>query len=163
MSPVLAVLETSFWTTAYRADVAANCFDFFDLIVPRAVEEELLRPQVGFPTREYAYATLFRQLRGRMTDPPVDAPPPLTRFGAGEAEAITLAAHLGARLLINDYVPAQYARRARLAVRTVPSFVVMLRLRGVISDRAARRKREIIEPITAREFIADARRVLDTL
>jgi hypothetical protein len=48
-------------------------------------------------------------------------------------------------------------------VTTVPSFVVALRLHGIISDRAARRKLEIIEPITAREFIADARRVLDTL
>jgi predicted nucleic acid-binding protein len=161
VAPPRAVLETSFWTAAYFAEVAANCFDFFELIVPAAVEDEIRRPQTGSATREYPYATLFRQLRHRMIDPPPDAPRPLRLFGPGEAEAIALAESLEARLLINEYRGSQYARRAQIATVNVPEFIVTLFVRGIISDRAARRKLEIIEPITSREFISDARLVLD--
>ena len=41
----LAVLDTSFWTAAYRAEVAANCLDYFTLIVPAAVGREILAPR----------------------------------------------------------------------------------------------------------------------
>ncbi|MGH2351748.1 MAG: hypothetical protein ACRDJN_09060 [Chloroflexota bacterium] len=40
-------------TVAYRAEVIANCFDLFEMIVPRAVEAELRRRQPEAPTREY--------------------------------------------------------------------------------------------------------------
>ena len=163
MAPLRAVLETSFWTAAYFAEVAANRFDFFELIIPSAVEAEIRRPQAGSATREYPYATLFRQLRQRMIDPPAAAPPPLRLFGPGEAEAIALAESLGARLLINEYRGTQYARRAQIATVNVPEFIVTLCVRGIIGDHAARRKLDLIEPITSREFITDARRVLDSL
>jgi predicted nucleic acid-binding protein len=143
--------------------VVANCFDLFQIVVPRAVEQEILAPQIGAPSREYPYATLFRQLRLRMIDPPRDAPPPLTRFGAGEAAAITLAQALGASLLINERRAAAYADNLGIAVVTVPAVVVTLRLRNVISDRAARRKLELIEGNTAKELVDEARRVLDRL
>ena len=38
---VLAVLDTSFWVLAYRAEIAANCLDLFEIVVPKAVEEEI--------------------------------------------------------------------------------------------------------------------------
>lgn len=94
----LSVLETSFWTSACRAEVAANCLDLFRIVAPHAVETEIRGVQAGTPNREYPYTTLFRHLRGQMLDPPADAPDPLDRFGAGEAEAITVARHLGAVL-----------------------------------------------------------------
>ena len=74
-SRIHAVLDTSFWVAAYRAEVAANCLDLFEIIVPRAVEAELLAVQASAPGREYPYATLFRHLRQQMSDPPVEAPP----------------------------------------------------------------------------------------
>ena len=37
-----AVLDTSFWVLAYRAEIAANCLDLFDIIVPKAVAVEIM-------------------------------------------------------------------------------------------------------------------------
>jgi hypothetical protein len=115
------------------------------------------------PQREYPYATLFRHLRDKMLDPPDDAPPPLSRFGAGEAAAITLAQHLGAPLLINEIRATSYAAGLGIMVFTVPAVIVWLRRRGVISDRAARRKLELIMQNTARDLIDDAIVNLDRL
>ena len=163
MARIPAVLETSFWIDAYRAEVVANCFDLFDVVVPRAVEAEILAVQSGTPRREYPYATLFRHLRGQMTVPPHDAPGPLSVFGAGEAEAIPLALHLGAALLVNERGAAAYAANLGLPVITVPAVVVALRDQEIISDRAARTKLDLIRPITASVMIADAIRALDAL
>jgi hypothetical protein len=158
-----SVLETSFWTAAYRAEVVANCLDLFEIVVPRAVEAEIRARDPAIPSREYPYATLFRHLRGQMADPPVDAPPPLTVFGPGEAEAISLAGHLHAPLLVNERPAAQFAERQGITVVSVPSVIITLRALGVISRRAARRKLDLIEPITAREIVREARLTLDAL
>jgi len=159
----MAVLETSFWTAAYRAEIVANCLDVFEIVVPRAVEAEIRGRQVGATRREYPYATLFRHLRAQMADPPAERLPPLQRFGAGEAEAVVVARHLDAVLLINERRAAEYAARQGIVVVTVPSVIAALRGEDVISDRAARRKLDLIAPITARQLVADARRILDAL
>jgi predicted nucleic acid-binding protein len=159
----LADLDTSFWTNAHRADVAANSFDLFRILVPRAVEAEIRASQADDPAREYPYATLFRRLRDQMIDPPADAPAPIDRFGAGEAAAIPLAQSLGAHPLINERPAAEYAASLGIAVVTMPAVVVALRMRGVVGDRAARRKLELIASNTAPELIADATALLDRL
>lgn len=156
MPPPRAVLETSFWVAACRAEVAANLLDLFGLVVPAAVEAELLATDPDYPTREYAYATLFRQLRGRMEDQPEDAPPPLPQFHSGEAAAISLAQYLTLPLLVNERKAAAYARNHGLMVFTVPMTIVDLRAREVVSDRAARRKLELIASMTSPAFIAEA-------
>ena len=160
---VPAVLETSFWVAACEAEVAANCLDLFEIVVPHAVEVEIGTGQVGFPDREYPYATLFRHLRGQMRNPPEPAPEPIGLFGAGEAEAIALAQHLDANLLINDRRPAAYAAARNLAVVTVPAVILRLRSANIISERAARRKLALIEHITSPVFMEQARKVLDSL
>lgn len=87
-----AVLDTSAWTAASRAEVSANLLDLFRLVAPRAVADEILARDPAFPGREYPYATLFRQLVPRMTMMQADrAPPPLAVFGPGEAAALALA------------------------------------------------------------------------
>lgn len=158
-----AALDTSFWVAGYRAEVVANGFDFFDLIVPSAIESEILARQWDQPQREYPYATLFRQLRQRMVDPPMDAPSAIALFGPGEAAAIALARALPAILLINEQRGAVHARNMGIPVVTVPSFIVALRGLDVVSDRAARRKLDLIEPITTPGFIEEARQMLDLL
>lgn len=164
---VRAVLETSFWTIAHRAEVAANCFDFFDMIVPGAVEEEILRRPADYPRREYPYATLFRHLRSRMVDPPEPEPRPLSVFGRGEAAAIALAQAMPddqrAVLLINERRGEAYARRAGLVVANVPDFILMLHRLAVISDRAARRKLDLIASHTAPALIDHAHAILDEI
>jgi predicted nucleic acid-binding protein len=159
---VLAVLDTSFWVLAYRAEIAANCLDLFDIVVPKAVEEEILAGQLGVAAREYPYTTLFRHLRPALRSPPVDVTP-LSIFAPGEAEAIVLAVELKAVLLINEGPGLQYARNLGLDVASVPSVIVLLRSQGVISDRAARRKLGLITPNTAPATIDEASRALDVL
>ena len=157
-----AVLDTSFWVLAYRAEIAANCLDLFDIIVPKAVAQEIMAGEAGVVAREYPYATLFRHIQHelRMSDVEVA---PLGIFGPGEAEAIALAAQLGAVLLINERPGAQYARNMGLDVATVPAVIVLLRSQGVISDRAARRKLGLIASNTAPSIVEDAFRALDAL
>jgi hypothetical protein len=53
------VLDTSFWVLAYRAEIAANCLDIFDIVVPDALADEILSRDSRAPTREYPYTTLF--------------------------------------------------------------------------------------------------------
>jgi predicted nucleic acid-binding protein len=159
---VPAVLDTSFWVLAYRAEIAANCLDLFDIVVPTAVAEEILAKQPGVTSREYPYATLFRHLQHQMRTP--DGPVrPIDRFGPGEAEALALALELKVVLLINERPGLQYARNLGLDVATVPSVVVLLRSQGVISDRAARRKLALIVPNTAPSIVDEANRALDLL
>lgn len=158
---VTGVLETSFWTAACRAEVAANCLDLFQIVVPRAVEREIRHSPD--PTREFPYATLFRHLRDRMQDPPADAPPPLSLFGPGEAEAITLAIHLKARLLMNEHRATRFASAQGVRVVSVPAVIVRLCDQETISRRAANRKLDLIEPITNATLIEDARELLDLL
>jgi len=157
---VLAVLDTSFWVLAYRAEIAANCLDLFDIVVPKAVEEEILGGQQSAGAREYPYTTLFRQLRQTLRSPTVDITP-LSIFGRGEAEAIALAVELKAVLLMDERPGLRYARNLGMDVASVPSVIVLLRSQRVISDRAARRKLELIAPNTAPAIIEEALRALD--
>jgi len=159
----LAVLDTSFWVAAYRAEVAANCLDLFRIIVPQAVESEIRAVQASAPRREYPYATLFRHLRAKMMDPPVGGPEALPVYGAGEAEAIALARHLRAVILVDERRAAEYALNLGVDVVTVPALIVSLRALEVISDRAARKKLALIAPITAPGIIDEALVALDTM
>jgi len=159
---VLAVLDTSFWVLAYRAEIAANCLDLFDIVVPNAVADEILAREAGTPTREYPYATLFRHLQHELRSSDIEVEP-IPRFGQGEAEAIALAARLGAVLLINERPGAQYAQNLGLDVATVPSVIVLLRAQGIISDNAARQKLKLIAANTAPQIVEQATRALDAL
>ena len=159
---VLAVQDTSFWVLAYRAEIAANCLDLFDIVVPSGVAEEILAREARSPTRECPYATLFRHLQHELRTSDLDVEP-VRRFGKGEAEAIALADTLGAVLLINERPGAHYAQNLGLAVATVPSVIVLLRAQGVISDNAARQKLKLIAANTAPQIIDQATRALDAL
>jgi predicted nucleic acid-binding protein len=163
MPRIPAVLETSFWIAAYRAEVAANCLDLYAIVVPPAVEAEIVSVQPSAPRREFPYSTLFRHLRPQLLDPPQLVPAPLPVFGPGEAQPIPLARELGASLLINERRAATYAANLGIQVISVPAVVLDLHADGVISKRAARTKLALIEPITSPALIAAARRALDTL
>jgi hypothetical protein len=160
---VQAVLDTSFWVMAYRAEIAANCLDLFDMVVPGAVELEIQANDPLVPRGEFPYATLFRHLRDKMTDPPFPEPAPLGDLGPGEAAAISLAQHLGAALLINERRALKLARNLGLAAVAVPETIVGLHHRGVISGPAARRKLTLIEHNTAPEVLRPAFEALAAL
>ena len=158
----VAVLETSFWIAAHRAEVAVNTLDVFTIVVPRAVEAELVSRQANHPAREYPYSTLFRHLRDKLLDPPLPGPPPLRVLGPGEADAIAVGQYLEARLLINERKGLVVARGMDVATLTVPELIAALMLRDVISRRAALRKLDLIIPITSRDLLEDVRRVIET-
>jgi predicted nucleic acid-binding protein len=131
--------------------------------VPARVETEIRSVQSSAPQREYPYATLFRHLRTHMSDPPSAKVAPLARFAPGEAEAIPLALHLDAALLINERRATAYALELNVHVVTVPAVIVVLLDQGLISTRAALRKLQLIESITAPSLIESARAVIREL
>lgn len=149
--------------SAWRADVAANCLDLFDMIPPKAVEEEIQENDPLFPAGEFPYATLFRHLRDKMIDPPDPGPEPLHLLGHGERAAIPLALHLKVPLLVNEAKAKKYATNAGLTVITVPATIVVLYRHGVISNNAAWRKLELLKGNTAAEIIGDAAAALSAL
>lgn len=157
------MLDTSAWVAAYRAEVAANLLDLFQLVVPPAVADEIAARDPAFPTREYPYATLFWQLADQMTVvPTAEAPESLPLFGAGEAAALALARQRSSLiLLVNEWRAAEHAANLGLRVVTIPTVVVRLHLAGVISRRAAHRKLDLIGPITSAGYLDEARRLVD--
>lgn len=157
------MLETSYWVAAHRAEVAANSLDLFAITVPRPVEAEILAAQPLASRREDPYATLFRHLRDKMLDPPAAEPAPVDRFAAASPAPIALAGQLSAVLLINEQPAASYARNLGIQVVTVPAVIVALRAADIISDRAARRKLDLVAAITAPSIVTEARRLLDRL
>ena len=78
----------------YRAEVVANCLDLFQIVVPRAVEAEILAPQTGCPIARVSVRHAFSDTCVARCSIPRQRAPPLDRFGVGEAEAITLAQRL---------------------------------------------------------------------
>jgi predicted nucleic acid-binding protein len=160
---VQAVLDTSFWVVAYRAEIAANCLDLFDVVVPGAVEAEIQANDPLVPRGEFPYATLFRHLRDKMTDPPDPEPLPLGDLGPGEAAAISLARHLGTALLVNERRALKIARNLGLAAIAIPETIVGVHHRGVISGQAARRKLTLIEHNTAADVLQPAFEALAAL
>ncbi|HZV50824.1 MAG TPA: hypothetical protein VFD49_13775 [Candidatus Dormibacteraeota bacterium] len=158
-----AVLDTSFWTAAWRADVAANCLDLFEIVVPRAVEDEIRANDPLFPRGEFPYATLFRHLRDKMLDPPDPEPERLPDLGRGEASALALAQALGVPVLVNEHRARKLAANLGIDTITVPAVIVALYGLGVISDRAAWRKLRLIEAITAAAIVHEAATALSAL
>jgi predicted nucleic acid-binding protein len=155
-----AVLETSGWVAACRAEVAANLLDLFCLVVPEAVEQELSAADPAVPLREHPYAILFRHLRPRMTRVPAAAgPTPLPILGTGEAAAVALARARGSLLLVNERPAAAYAANLGVGVVTIPTVVVRLHLGGAISRRAAHRKLDLLQGVSPGHI--DARRLVD--
>jgi hypothetical protein len=158
-----AVLDTSYWVIACRADIAANCLDLFEMIAPAEVQREIETKDPLYPTGEFPYATLFRHLRDRMRDPPNPEPAPVKALHAGEAAALALAQDLGVPLLVNEVKARNFATNLGVPVITVPATIVWLYSRGVISSSAAWRKLQLIERNTADAILREAAVVLAAL
>ena len=158
-----AVLETSFWTVCHRADLLSYLFDYYDVIAPPAVHDDLLAPDPRFPLRRYGYAELFRLLQGRGLLRVATPERVIGRFGRGEDEAIALAAERGWRLLINDQRPQAFARQQGLMTATVPTFILRLYAHDVISLRAAKRKLSLISEYTSRSVLYPVQQALERM
>ena len=158
-----AVLDTSFWATSFQVQLTGYLLRTHELVVPPAVEREILAPNAQQPRLLYPDQALFQQVRGLMTPAPTGVPPAVTTFGAGEREAISVAMHLGVRLLINDHRLAVYARNLQLTAWSVPDFVVRLRAHGLVTDAHARAMLDLCLRTTNAEVVANADRLLDEL
>lgn len=133
------MLDTSFWTVGFKVGILGYALGAFEIIVPAAVERELRAPDVAYPSRIYPETALYDQLRPQLLQPADLEPEPLPLFGAGEAAAIALARQTpGTILLINDARPAMHARNLGLAVVSVPSMIVIARVRELVPDHVAR-------------------------
>ena len=159
----LAVLDTSFWTVGHRADVLPYLFEFFTVHVPSAVHAEILAPDRHYPRRRYGYAALFALLE-RYGVLGVSLPARVEpHFGRGEAEAIALARERGWWLLINDSRPHQAAHERGIEVLSVPAFIRYLFEEAILSAASARRKLELITPVTSETILRPARQAMAVL
>lgn len=156
-----AVLETSFWVNAARAGVVGTCLDIFTLVVPRAVEAEILATDPLVATRDYEYRALFRHLRAAMEAAPEPEPEPIPHPDAGEAAAIPVAAALRLPLLVNDRHAIRLARNYDVRTLDVPGLIVLLVSRGTLASATALDKLSLLESTTARELIQRSRRHIE--
>ena len=121
-----AVLDTSFWSIGYRAEIVAYLFDFLDIWVPSVVETEITAINPDFPRMEYPDAKLYQIFKSNQLFRIADPASSLAFFGRGEAAAISLSMEKNYILLLNDKRPCQYARSIGLKTVTVPSFIAFL-------------------------------------
>lgn len=155
-----AVLDTSAWVAAHRAQVAANLFDLFMLLVPEAVADEIAARHPAFPSWEFPHATLFRILRPRMRILGADEVTPLPIPGPGEAAALAVAQARRALVLVNEWRAVEYATDLGLQTITIPTVIVRLHLAGVMSRAAAEAKLSAISNMTTRSYIDEAQRLI---
>src|SRR5438876_8535821 len=144
-------METSFWVAGYRAEILGYCIDLLDIVVPRAVADELTQPssQGG----EAPYTTLFRQLQNRIQAPPTPEPDPIPQFGKGAGAALALANELKAGLLTNERAVKTFGANYGLEVWTVPAVIVALCDQGILPPPAARTRLELMQHFTHADII----------
>lgn len=158
-----AVIDTSFWSAAFQAQLIGYVLRMFDVIVPPAVEQEILTPNRKSPLLLYPQQAVFQQLRGLMSSAPGDVPQVVGSFGAGERDAISTALHLQTTLLINDRDPARYAQALQIPVLYVPDFVVLIRTQGLITHARARSMIDLAGRMTAPPVVTTGLLLLDEL
>jgi len=143
------VLETSFWTVGYYAQVNQYLFDYFNIYITNDVKQEILQPGSEFPSVIYPYAKLF-QLLLKNNQFTIKTPKGKIKvFGKGDSASISLAWEQKLGLLINDNRPYQYAKNLGIPVVSVPGFTLFLYQNKIITKKAFFKKLEIIKPITA--------------
>ncbi len=142
------VLETSFWTVGYYAQINQYLFDYLNIYVTKEAKQEILQPSMQFPSVVYPYAKLF-QLLLRNNQFTIKEPKERIKiFGKGDSSSISLALELKIGLLINDNRPYQYAKNLGIPVVSVPGFILFLYQKRVIRKNALLKKLDIIKPIT---------------
>jgi len=158
-----AVLDTSFWTIGYRAEILAYLFDFFVIWVPSAVEKEITATNPDFPKMEYPDAKLYCIFKENQLLNIANPTSSLKLFGTGEATAISLAMEKGYILLINDRRPCQYAKSLGLKVITVPSFITLLYSQKKIHYGGAKSKLSKISRNTSRSLILEGKKIIEKI
>jgi predicted nucleic acid-binding protein len=158
-----AVIDTSFWSAAFQAQLIGYLLRMFDVTVPPAVEREILAPNRKNPQLLYPQQALFQQLRTLMNSAPGDVPQVVGSFGAGERDAISTALHVQATLLINDRDPARYAQALQVPVMYVPDFVVLIRAQGLVTHARARSMIDLAGRMTAPAVVTTGLLLLDEL
>lgn len=157
------VLETSFWTVGYYAQINQYLFDYFNIHITKDVKQEILQPGLQFPSVVYPYAKLF-QLLLKNNQFAINTPKDKIKiFGKGDSTSISLAMELQSGLLINDNKPYQYAKNLGVPVVSVPGFILFLHKNKIITKRAVLKKLEIIKPITAPGLIKDVQSHIENI
>lgn len=143
------VLETSFWTVGYYAQINQYLFDYFTIFVTDEVKNEILCPSLQFPTVIYPYAKLFQLLDKHNQFNKRNPKEELKIFGKGDSTSIALAYELDIGLLINDNRPYIYAKNLGISVVSVPGFILFLYKKKIITKKAFLKKLQTIKPITS--------------
>ncbi len=147
------VLETSFWTVGYYAQVNQYLFDYFDIYTTSDIKDEILKPPAQFPSVIYPYAKLFQLLLDNNQFKIENPGNTMSVFGKADSSSILLASEQKLGLLINDNRPYQYAKNIGIPVVSVPGFILFLYKDKKITKNALLRKIEIIKPVTSQGLI----------
>ena len=158
-----AVLDTSFWVLAHRADVLAFLFRFFAVVVPSAVQTEIQARDPRYPQRVYGYQELFSLMKQQGVLTIRDPVQPLGQFHAGEAAALALALEENMWLLVNEQSALRFARQHGLKALTVPEFTVYLYEIELLSLRSVQDKLDMISANTGKALMDAARQAVQSL
>ena len=159
-----ASIDTSFWNIASQIGVVPYLFSFFRVYYCQSVESEIVTTNPDETPLIYPQAMLFKVMQedGRLhrcSDPER----PLSRFGAGEANAIALAQERGWILLINDYRPLQLAQSLNIQCVSVPDFCVFLYAEQKITYRAVKGYLHRLAPTTSPKLLRASEHVADEI
>ena len=158
-----AVLDASFWSVGYLARIDEYLPLYFRLLVPVAVEAEIMAQDVRDVELLYPYSQLYQLVKEAGHMQALNPSRKLGLYGKGEDPAISLARERGALLLINDARPYHFARSLGIKSLTVPGFIVFLTSQNRIRVSAALAKLNAIAPHTSQELMEEARELVQGL
>ncbi len=158
-----ASLDTSFWNIASQIGVASYLFGFFRVHYCQAVRDEIIATDPSETSLVFPQAMLFTIFDDDGRFFRSEPEQPSSRFGIGEAHALTIAKENNWVLLINDRRPLDFAISLGIRTVCVPDFCVFLYSQGKITENAARGYLERIKPTTSPKLIEAAIGLLDTL
>ena len=159
-----AVLDTSFWINAYRAELYQYLPRYFDLAYCSHVREEIEKPDPSHPTIIYPDTQAFHVFcQGGLLEhrDPEDFP---LIFGKGESQALALAKQEGRLLLIDDLAPYTYAANVlQLQVLDSAAFLLHLYVERVFSLKGALTRLERLERSLSRDLMLRVKRSIELI
>lgn len=161
---IAAVLDTSFWINAYRAELYQYLPRHFDVHYCSEVRDEIERPDPRHPLVIYPDTQAFRLMCHGGFLHPKDPARHVKLFGRGESLAIALAEQESWVLLIDDMAPFKYASNSLgLKAITSPTFMLHLFASGEFTYKGAIERLSRLENAISRELLDPVRRTIDLI
>ena len=159
-----AVLDTSFWINAYRAELYQYLPRYFELFYCSGVQAEIERPDPRHPLVIYPDTQAFRLMcQGGVLNR--RDPASCNRlFGLGESQALALSEQEGWVILVDDFAPFSYASSTlNLKAISTPAFLLHLFSQGEFSYKGATERLARLEKSVAAGLLEPVRETVEVL